>query len=69
MYIEEKANQLINELTENNIDFSIDGISSYLGIFVIYNEDISCYMEYRNYPFIYIKKTTLTRCGKNLHMN
>ena len=69
MYIEEKANQLINELTENNIDFSIDGISSYLGIFVIYNKDISCYMEYRNYPFIYIKKTTLTRCGKNLHMN
>lgn len=56
MYIEEKANQLINELTENNVDFSIDGISSFLGIFIMYNDDISCYMEYRNYPFIYIKK-------------
>lgn len=56
MNIEGKVNNLVNELTENDIEFSVDGISSYLGIFVMYNEHISCYLEYRNHSFIYIKK-------------
>lgn len=56
MYIENKVNNLIHELSINDVDFSIDGISSFLGIFVTYNEHMSCYLEYRKHSFIYIKK-------------
>lgn len=56
MYIESTVNELIDELSEYNIDYSIDGIANHLNILVIYNEHLSCYMYYKNYDIIYIKK-------------
>ena len=41
MYIESTVNELIDELSEYNIDYSIDGIANHLNILVIYNEHLS----------------------------
>ncbi|MEN1893126.1 ImmA/IrrE family metallo-endopeptidase [Staphylococcus nepalensis] len=56
MFIDDVVNDLAYELNSNNIEKTIEGISDYLSIIVVYNEHISCVMKFKGYHVIYIKQ-------------
>lgn len=65
MHIEEKVNNLIDDMIRNDIDFTIDGVSNFLNIIVTYNEYLSCYTEHKSYPVIHIKKSSTDEMWKD----
>lgn len=56
MEIENKVNDLISELTINDVDFTMEGIADFLGVFLMINSKMSCYMEHKNQSIICIQK-------------
>lgn len=56
MLIDDKVNELTNELNINNVEFTIEGIADYLNIIIVYNEHMSCTMKIKSYDIIYIKQ-------------
>lgn len=57
MHVESKVNEMHNELTQNEVAFTIDAICGHFGILVAYNNDLNCFMFYKGYPIIYLKNS------------
>lgn len=56
MYIEDKVNELYQELENNNIPFEIESISAHFNILVAYNDDVNLFVIYKGVSIIYLKK-------------
>ncbi|UXS60981.1 ImmA/IrrE family metallo-endopeptidase [Staphylococcus ureilyticus] len=55
MLIDDTVNDLTNDLIKNDIAPTIDSVSDYLDIIVVYNDYMSCNMNVKGYKVIYIK--------------
>ncbi|EJX17511.1 hypothetical protein SOJ_18000 [Staphylococcus sp. OJ82] len=55
MLIDDTVNDLTNELITNDVELTIESISDYFDIVVVYNDFMSCNMNVKGYKVIYIK--------------
>lgn len=55
MLIDDTVNDLTNELITNEVELTIESVSDYLDIIVVYNDFMSCNMNVKGYKVLYIK--------------